>query len=237
MEAKRRAALVVAVVAVVGLVVSMSAAWSSLGPEPSVREAGRGARPAFIAGAQLSPPTVVPPARPPSRSRSTDAVQRTSASLDDTSAGSRVRRPVRVTLGSIDVDARVRPVGVSDDGQMQLPKDPAVLGWYKHGSSLDESSSGSAVLAGHLDSNRFGLGPLVRLREMRVGDTVRVTLSDGVRTTYRVVRITRYDRQGLPDQLFSRSGSQRLRLITCGGEYDADAGGYQKNLVITAVPV
>jgi hypothetical protein len=25
-------------------------------------------------------------------------------------------------------------------------------------------------------------------------------------------------------------------LITCGGDYDVDAGGYQQNLVVTAVP-
>ncbi len=237
MRTTSKAALVVAVVAIAGLVVSLSAAWSSLGHEPSVREAGRGAHPAFIAGAQPSPPAVVPQAQPPSRSRTTDVVPRTSASLAETTAGRSVRRPVRLTVGSIDVNVRVRPVGVAGDGQMQLPRDPAVLGWYKYGSSLHESSSGSAVLAGHLDSHRFGLGPLVRLREMRVNDTVRVTLSDGSRTTYRVVRITRFDRQGLPEEIFSRNGPQRLRLITCGGEYNADAGGYQKNLVITAVPV
>jgi hypothetical protein len=36
--------------------------------------------------------------------------------------------------------------------------------------------------------------------------------------------------------VFARTGAPRLRLITCGGEYDVDAGGYQQNLVVTAVP-
>jgi hypothetical protein len=51
-----------------------------------------------------------------------------------------------------------------------------------------------------------------------------------------VVGVERFDRQGLPEELFSRQGPERLRVITCGGEYDPDAGGYQQNLVVTAAP-
>ena len=38
-----------------------------------------------------------------------------------------------------------------------------------------------------------------------------------------------------PDDVFDRSGQAAvLRLITCGGPYDPDRGGYQDNLVVTA---
>jgi hypothetical protein len=74
------------------------------------------------------------------------------------------------------------------------------------------------------------------LRDLEAGDPVKVTLSDGSDVTYRVEAITRYDQQALPDALFARSGPHRLRIVTCGGDYDADAGGYQQNLVVTAVP-
>ena len=43
-------------------------------------------------------------------------------------------------------------------------------------------------------------------------------------------------RQALPAELFSRRGPERLHVITCGGEYLPDAGGYQQNLVVTAAP-
>ena len=39
-----------------------------------------------------------------------------------------------------------------------------------------------------------------------------------------------------PDDVFDRSGPAVLRLITCGGAYDAEDGGYQDNLVVTATP-
>lgn len=227
-------AATVAGLAVVGLVVSLSAAWSSLGSEATVSDAGRGPHLAFEAPG--GPPRVTPETPPPTRPRPAKEIGRSDASVLRSRSGTHSSHPVRVTVGSIDIDARVRPVGVAPDGQMQLPRDPAVLGWYKYGARPD-GPVGATVLAGHLDSRRFGLGPLVRLREARVGDTVRVAMSNGERTTYRVVRIARFDRQGLPAQLFTRSGPPRLRLITCGGGYDADDGGYQQNLVVTAAPI
>jgi hypothetical protein len=119
---------------------------------------------------------------------------------------------------------------------MALPPRPDVLGWYRYGPPPG-AGSGSVVMAGHLDSRRFGLGPLVKLREVAVGDRVRVALADGRTRGYVVRRIDRYDRQALPAGLFARTGPERLRVITCGGAYDPDAGGYQENLVVTAVPL
>lgn len=138
-----------------------------------------------------------------------------------------------LTTGAI--DSVVRPVGVAADGQMALPDDPAVLGWYRFGPAPGEGV-GSVVVAGHLDSTRHGLGPLVGLREVGVGDPVSVLRVDGTRRGYTVVDVQRYDRQALPAELFSRGGPERLRIITCGGEYLPDRGGYQENLVVTAVP-
>jgi sortase (surface protein transpeptidase) len=93
------------------------------------------------------------------------------------------------------------------------------------------------VLAGHVDSRRFGVGPLADLQAIGVGDRVEVTTGpDGTRA-YRVDSIERFDRQALPAAVFARTGPERLRLVTCTGPYLPEAGGYQQNLVVTAVPV
>ena len=39
------------------------------------------------------------------------------------------------------------------------------------------------------------------------------------------------------DDLFAVDGPARLTIITCGGVYERDNGGYQANVIITAVPV
>jgi hypothetical protein len=130
----------------------------------------------------------------------------------------------------------VRAVGVSPDGQMRLPPDPSVLGWYRFGPAPGSTSGGSVVLAGHLDSKRYGVGPLVRLRDAAAGQRIEVLSADGRARTYRVERVDRFDRQQLPAAVFARQGPERLRLITCGGDYHP-VRGYEQNLVVTARPV
>lgn len=236
-----RAARVIAVVALVGLVISLTAAWSRLDPPSPVpeREAGPPAVSTNVQAPRDLPPVAKPPW--PSETRqspstgSPPVVGRDDAGLGAFAAQAPAR-PVRIRMASTRIDARVRPVGVASDGQMQLPPNPRVMGWYRYGPAPASGEGGSVVIAGHLDSNRFGLGPLVRLRDIELGESVQVAMSDGTMSTYTVERVQRFDRRGLPATLFSRTGPERLRIVTCGGAFDAEAGGYQQNLVVTAVP-
>ena len=161
------------------------------------------------------------------------AVQRADASLAALAAR-RTAAPLRVRVPAIGLDADVRPVGVGGDRQMRLPDDPRVLGWYRFGPSPGDD--GSVVLAGHVDSRRFGVGPLVALQTVEVGTVVQVVTRPGEVRTYRVDSIERFDQQALPAAVFARTGPERLRLVTCTGPYLPEAGGYQQNLVVTAVP-
>lgn len=161
------------------------------------------------------------------------AVGRVDASVGSPPAR-RTRPPTRVRVPALGLDAAVRPVGVGDGRQMRLPADPRVLGWYRFGPA--PGNEGSVVLAGHVDSRRFGVGPLADLQTIGVGDRVEVVTGRGRTLAYRVDSIERFDRQALPAEVFSRAGPERLRLVTCTGPYLPDAGGYQQNLVVTAVP-
>lgn len=225
-----RSAALATVLGVAGLVLAVLGLRGDLGPGP----ADRVATPAVTAtaGEPVAPAAPTSPSGADGGPR--DTVRRADASLP---SSQEVRRtPVRLAIGSIDLDLPVRPVGVAADGQMELPASPSVLGWYRFGALPEPDASGSAVVAGHLDSRRYGLGPLVRLRDVEVGDPVRVVSSDGRVEAYVVTQVQRFDRQGLPTEIFARTGPSRLRVITCGGEYLPDAGGYQQNLVVTAVP-
>lgn len=144
------------------------------------------------------------------------------------------QQPTALRVPAVDLDLPVRPVGVTGRGDMALPDDPRVLGWYRFGPV--PGAAGSSVVAGHLDSTEFGVGPLVRLSGVTPGDRIRVTTTDGRDRRYVVTGVRRHDRRRLPTGLFSRSGPSRLRVVTCAGEYDAEAGGYQLNLVVTAKP-
>ncbi len=142
--------------------------------------------------------------------------------------------PARVVASAVGIDVPVRAVGVAADGQMELPADPATIGWYRFGPGPADGQ-GTVVLGGHLDSKQYGVGPLVRLRKVRPGQLIRLSSDGGRTTTYRVddVRAVAKSRLALAD-LFDRTGSPRLRIVTCGGRYEPDNGGYQQNLVVSA---
>ncbi|MGN6689033.1 MAG: sortase domain-containing protein [Actinomycetales bacterium] len=144
---------------------------------------------------------------------------------------------VSVRVPALGLTAAVDPVGVDGNGVVQIPQDVRRVGWYRYSSSPDDSA-GAVTLVGHRDSRTQGKGVLYQLSSVSPGDDVIVTLSDGTRQVYRVVERREYLKKALPLRLlFERSGRHRLVLITCGGPYDRDRGGYQDNLVVTAVPV
>jgi hypothetical protein len=145
--------------------------------------------------------------------------------------------PRSVRIAGVDVTMPVIATGVADDGQMELPEDPSVLGWYRFGASPGDRR-GSAVLGGHVDSIERGIGPLARLASVPVGERIVVTGPGGKRLTYQVTDVERIAKAALPvDTIFRPGGPHQLVVVTCGGRYLPDAGGYEDNIVVTARPV
>ncbi|SER30688.1 sortase domain-containing protein [Microlunatus flavus] len=146
----------------------------------------------------------------------------------------KVVAPERLVAQSVGLDLPVVPQGVDGRGQMDLPERPTQLGWYRFGPTPADRR-GAVVLAGHVDSDRYGTGPLVRAAQLRRGDRVEVRDASGRTTTYAVVAVQRIRKADFsPDDVFARAGKPVLRLITCSGPYLPARGGYQDNLVVTA---
>ncbi|MCZ2813214.1 class F sortase [Modestobacter sp. VKM Ac-2979] len=147
-----------------------------------------------------------------------------------------VPAPVRLSLPARGVDAPLDPVGVSPDGQMELPEDVDRVGWYRFGPAPGDD--GSAVLAGHVDDREQGLGALAPLRSAEVGDVVVVTGANGEETRWQVVSRELITKQVLPlDTIFGRDGPPRLVLVTCGGPFMPEIRSYRDNVVVVAEPL
>jgi sortase (surface protein transpeptidase) len=144
--------------------------------------------------------------------------------------------PKRLRIPSLDVDAPIISVGVLGNGDMEVPTDVRDVGWYSHGPAPGEP--GAAVLAGHVDSREQGRGVFFNLRRLDVGLRIVVTDSAGNVQRFDVVARRTYDKPHLPtNTLFSRTGPPQLVLITCGGDFDSEAGSYRENVVLYAQPV
>ena len=142
--------------------------------------------------------------------------------------------PRTVSVPALGVKAPVVPTGVTKAGNAQIPRDGDAVGWYEFGATPGDRR-GSAVLMGHRDTRAEGPGALFDLDQLDPG--ARIVIDQGHRVVeYQVVALRTTEKAGLPSTLFRRTGPHQLVLITCGGPYVADAGGYQDNLFVVAIP-
>jgi LPXTG-site transpeptidase (sortase) family protein len=144
--------------------------------------------------------------------------------------------PVRVRIPQIGVKAEVLPVGLDKAKAVAIPEDIMKVGWYELGVPPG-ASQGSAVLVAHRDGRVQGHGVFYNLGQLELGDKVFITTSAGEKLSYKVVSRELISKKRLPlEELFAIDGPPRLTLISCGGYYDRNNGGYQDNVVVTAVP-
>jgi LPXTG-site transpeptidase (sortase) family protein len=151
---------------------------------------------------------------------------------------SRYGQPIRVNIDELSVRSRVIPVS-SYGGVMEIPEDISKVGWYVGGSAPGDSQ-GAAVLVGHRDGVESGRGAFFGIEELNEGDRISVTSSEGIQLRYSVLGVDVVDKdsiEGIADSIFTKVGQPRLILITCGGAYEKEEGGYQSNVIVTAVPI
>jgi LPXTG-site transpeptidase (sortase) family protein len=143
--------------------------------------------------------------------------------------------PLSVSISRIGMTARVEPVGVLEDGTVEIPGAPGAAGWYRHGAAPGQSH-GSAVLVGHVDYATGKLGAFAALYDVRPGDEVTIRRDGAATARYQVTARKVIDQKRLPAEVFRRDGPPLLTLITCAPPYDEESG-YQKNMIVTAEPV
>ncbi|MEV1130944.1 class F sortase [Agromyces sp. NPDC049794] len=183
------------------------------------------------AAAESATPSASSPARAP-----VPDIPRTSASLADRPALS-APAPVRLVVPDLGIDVPIESVGLDDQGRMGLPANPAIGAWYRFGSAPGDAT-GSTVIAAHVDSAVYDIGPFARLAGAPAGTRVEVTTADGLVHAYAFQSTAVLPKESIDwSDAFARDGSPRLTLVTCGGEFDYDARRYLSNVIVTAIPI
>jgi hypothetical protein len=173
--------------------------------------------------------------RPPVGERS--RMRRAGPGLVHSTGGRQARpaAPSRLLIGSAGLRAPVVPVGAGPDGELAIPDEPRMVGWWV-GSAPAGDPRGSTVLAGHIDSAGGGLGVLSVLRTLPPGTRIVLTDVFGAHHPYRLAARRTYPKHALPAEALSRRAGPRLVLVTCGGPFDEVRRTYRDNLVVYAVP-
>ena len=142
--------------------------------------------------------------------------------------------PVRLRIPAIGVNAPVTEVGLNSNDTVQVPPldNHNLAGWYKYGPAPGQK--GPSVILGHVDSVT-GASVFFDLKDLRKGDKIYVKLTDGKTATFVVDGLQRVSKTAFPTKdVYGTLGYAGLRLITCGGAFDATTGHYEDNIIVYA---
>lgn len=144
-------------------------------------------------------------------------------------------KPVSMQIASIGVSSKVRSLGLEADGTLEVPEGKIYddAAWYRH--SPTPGSLGPAILLGHVDSKAHGPSVFYRLSELKPGARITVTRQDRSVAIFEVDKVRTYAKKNFPtDTVYNDIDHAGLRILTCGGAFDASAGSYVDNTVIFA---
>jgi sortase (surface protein transpeptidase) len=143
--------------------------------------------------------------------------------------------PVRIVIPSIGVNAAVIPEGTDSSGALNVPplsgpqSDDA--GWWDGGSAPGQD--GPAVIVGHVNSAAMGDLVFASLSKMVAGEAVEVELADAAKVWFTVAGTQEVGKAAFPTQaVYGPTNGPTLRLITCGGAFDAATGHYLDNFIV-----
>ena len=142
--------------------------------------------------------------------------------------------PVRIEIPALAVNAPVMRLGRNSDGTVQVPPldNHDLAGWY--GGSVTPGQAGSSVILGHVDSYA---GPSVffSIKNLLRGDQIDVVRADGTVAAFAVDGVQKVAKVVFPTSaVYGSVPYPGLRLVTCGGPFDAGRGQYLDNIVVYA---
>ncbi|WP_433222519.1 class F sortase [Microtetraspora malaysiensis] len=212
-----------------GEVVALQGAGSFL--PPTVGPGGPGT--SLTAAAPTAPPPL--PALQPLPPLTITTTTASSSSSSPAKTGKAASaKPIRIRIPSIGVNAALGSVGVLKSGEIQTPSlsRPKIAAWYRLGPAPGEL--GPSVILGHVNT-RSGAAVFSRLRELRRGNKIEVRRADGKSAIFTVDGVEQVGKMTFPtNRVYGNIATSGLRLITCGGVYNAKNHSYTDNIVVYA---
>ncbi len=143
-------------------------------------------------------------------------------------------RPNKLAIPKIGLLAPLMPLGVDAKKEIETPplSKPNQAGWYKNGPIPGQQ--GPSVVLGHVNT-RGGAAVFSRLKEIRRGDKIKVSRSDGTLAEFTVDGVEQVSKKAFPSKrVYGNTGEATLRLITCGGVFNQQTHHYTDNIIVYA---
>jgi LPXTG-site transpeptidase (sortase) family protein len=142
--------------------------------------------------------------------------------------------PILLAIPSLNISANIEPVSLTETASMDVPKNAVDVAWYKFGAIPGQP--GNAVINGHYDTPTGRPAVFYYLKNLQVGDDVKVVLSNNS-----VVNFVVTDKEDIPDDtvanentnyIFNKKPGTNLNLITCDGIWNPTVKRYNKRIVV-----
>ena len=147
-------------------------------------------------------------------------------------------RPRYLTAEKIGIErARVLPMGVNANGELDTPKNIFSVGWYE--ASGKPGQGGTMIIDGH-NGGPHVKGVFKNLPQLAVGDEIKIERGDGKIFKYRVkenvtIALEEADKYMSTAARTPEPGKESITLISCTGEWSQTQDTYLSRQFVRAV--
>lgn len=141
-----------------------------------------------------------------------------------------VAQPARLVVPRLNLDVAIESRGNDATGHMDVPSWHNSA-WYNLGPRPGEP--GSAVIAGHYDTNTGDPAIFYYMSQLQAGDDINVVDETNKMLTFKVTDVRTYAYDLFPvDEVFNDPSGRKLNLITCSGMWNHILQTYSDRLVV-----
>ena len=138
---------------------------------------------------------------------------------------------MRLKIPKIKINSAIESVGLTTQGELDVPKEITNAAWYNL--SAVPGESGTAVMDGHFGWMGDVQAVFDNLHLLNKDDKIYVVGKDNIITTFIVREIKTYELSDDVSEVFASNDSKsHLNLITCYGEWNKTEQSYPKRLIV-----
>lgn len=139
--------------------------------------------------------------------------------------------PVRIKIPSINIDAPIESVGLTIDGEIDVPEGPINAAWFDQWPRPGED--GNSIIIGHSGWKDDIPAVFDNLYKLQKGDKIYIEDSKGMIISFVVNESRKYDpKADALDVFYSNDGKSHLNLITCIGVWNKISKSRSDRLVV-----
>lgn len=141
--------------------------------------------------------------------------------------------PKEISFPSLKKNGCMQLVGVDREGNIAVPTNVHVAGWYIN--SVKPGDKGLSIIVGHRDGITKP-GIFRDIDKLQVGDAFTLEFGDKKKRTFEVLDVAVLSIKDTYDKMYERQDGveQQLNLVSCIGTFDKKQRTYDKRVVVVA---